>query len=86
MDNIALNAKLELARRNFFDYCNLTASDFFKWDRRFLVDMADEMQAFSESEDDVLVVNLPPRHGKSRSGGKFVEWLLGANPALKIMT
>lgn len=86
MDNIALNAKLELARRNFFDYCNLTAADFFKWDRQFLVDMADEMQAFSESEDDVLVVNLPPRHGKSRTGGKFVEWLLGANPALKIMT
>lgn len=86
MVNIALGAKLELARRNFFDYCNLTASDFYKWDRQFLVDLADDMQAFSTSDDDVLIVNIPPRHGKSRTAGKFVEWLLGSNPKLKIMT
>lgn len=86
MVNVALGAKLELARRSFFDYCNLTAGDFYKWDREFLVDLADDMQSFSESEDDVLIVNIPPRHGKSRTAGKFVEWLLGENPKLKIMT
>lgn len=86
MNNIVLGARLELARRSFFDYCNLTASDFYKWDRKFLVDLADDMQEFSESKDDVLVVNLPPRHGKSRTAGKYVEWLLGSNPKLKIMT
>lgn len=86
MINIALGAKLELARRNFFDYCNLTAGDFYKWEREFLVEIADDMQAFAESDDDVLVINVPPRHGKSRSAGKFVEWLLGSNPSLKVMT
>jgi len=86
MDNIVLGAKLELARRGFFDYCNLTANDFYKWDRQFLVDLANDMQQFSESDDDVLIVNIPPRHGKSRTAGKFVEWLLGSNPKLKIMT
>lgn len=84
--SITLGAKLELARRCFFDYCYLTASDFYKWDRKFLVDLANEMQVFSESDDDVLIINLPPRHGKSRTAGKFVEWLLGSNPKLKIMT
>lgn len=86
MDSIVLGAKLELARRGFFDYCNLTANDFYKWDRQFLVDLANDMQQFSESDDDVLIVNIPPRHGKSRTAGKFVEWLLGSNPKLKIMT
>lgn len=86
MASIAVGAKMELARRNFFDYCNLTAGDFYKWDRDFLIDLANDMQQFSESDDDVLIVNIPPRHGKSRTAGKFVEWLLGSNPKLKIMT
>src|SRR5699024_3503219 len=84
--SIRMGAKVELAKRSFFDYCNLTAPDFYKSDRTFLVNLADEMQSFSESDDDVLVINVPPRHGKSRTAGKFVEWLLGANPKLKIMT
>ena len=79
-------AKLELARRSFFDYCNLTAGDFYKRDRQFLIDLADELQRFDESNDNVLVVNVPPRHGKSRSAGKFVEWKMGRNPETKIMT
>lgn len=87
MSKIALGARMELARRNFFDYCNLTAGDFYKRDREFLVELADTMQEFAESDDqDVLVVNVPPRHGKSRTAGKFVEWLLGSNPKLKVMT
>ncbi|HSH25847.1 MAG TPA: phage terminase large subunit, partial [Massilibacterium sp.] len=73
-------------RRSFFDYCNLTAGDFYKWDRKFLVNLADDLQQFSELDDDVLIINLPPRHGKSRTAGKFVEWLLGRNPKLKVMT
>lgn len=79
-------AKLELARRSFFDYCNLTAGDFYKRDRQFLIDLADELQAFDKSSEDVLVVNVPPRHGKSRTAGKFVEWKLGQDPETKIMT
>lgn len=87
MKNIVLGAKMELSRRNFFDYCNLTAGDFYKRDRDFLIELADVMQSFAESDDqDVLVINVPPRHGKSRTAGKFVEWLLGSNPKLKVMT
>ncbi|CEI81293.1 hypothetical protein BN997_01111 [Oceanobacillus oncorhynchi] len=86
MISIAKRAKIELAKRDFFDYCNLTAGDFYKRDRQFLVDLASDLQSFSESDDDVLVINMPPRFGKSRTAGKFVEWLLGSNPRLKIMT
>lgn len=87
MDKVALGAKAELARRHFFDYCNLTAGDFYKPNRRFLVDVCNEFQSFlGEATEDVLVLNMPPRHGKSRTLGKLVEWVLGRDHTKKIMT
>lgn len=88
-EELKKQARLELARRDFFEYCKLTASDFYKEDRLFLKQMCNDLQAFYESnkpEDKILVVNMPPRHGKSRTAGKLVEWALGKNKNEKIMT
>lgn len=85
IDKVMLGAKVELAKRDFFEYCHLKAPGFYKYDRGFLVELADELQAFLGSSDDVLVVNEPPRHGKSRTAGNFVEWVLGKDPTKKIM-
>lgn len=79
-------AKMELARRQFFYFCNAMAPDFYKEDRQFLINFCNELQAFYESEDEVLIVNAPPRHGKSRTASLFVEWALGKNINEKIMT
>lgn len=86
MNKVQLGAQIELARRDFFEYCHLKAPDFYKYDRKYLIKMADDLQEFSESDYDVLIINVPPRHGKSRTAGNFVEWLLGNNPDIKIMT
>lgn len=83
--DIRLGAQLELARRDFFEYCHLKAPDFYKYDRQFLIDLADELQDFINSDDDIDVINVPPRHGKSRTGGNFIEWLLGNDPTIKTM-
>lgn len=83
---IALGAQCELARRNFFDYCNLKAPDFFRPERAYLVEFCRELQDFLTSPDDVLVLNAPPRHGKSRTVGCFVEWVLGRDTSFKVMT
>lgn len=85
-EKIKEQARLELARRDFFEYCELTASDFYKEDRKFLKDLCCQLQDFYESDEKVCVINMPPRHGKSRTAGKFVEWILGINPNEKIMT
>ena len=88
-EELKKQARLELARRDFFEYCKLTASDFYKEDRLFLKQMCNDLQEFYESnkpEDKILVVNMPPRHGKSRTAGKLVEWALGRNKNEKIMT
>ena len=60
-DEIIKQAKLELARREFFFYCHLKAPDFYKTDRKYLVDLCNSMQEFYEGDDEVLIINLPPR-------------------------
>ena len=83
---IKLGAKCELARREFFFYCNLKAPDFYKTNRKYLVELCNDLQEFYEGDDEILVVNEPPRHGKSRTAGLFVEWVLGKDQTEKIMT
>jgi len=83
---IRLGAKIELARREFFFYCNLKAPDFYKTNREYLTDLCREFQEFLESDESVMVVNEPPRHGKSRTAGLLVEWVLGKDQSQKIMT
>ena len=82
---ILREAKLELARREFFFYCHLKAPDFYREDRTFLVTLCEAFQDFLSSDEDVLIVNLPPRHGKSRTAGLFAEWALGRDQSTKIM-
>lgn len=87
MNKVIKQAKLELARREFFFYCNQKASDFYKEDRTYLVELCNELQAFIDSDEyNVLIMNLPPRHGKSRTAQLFTQWLLGNRPNTKIMT
>ncbi len=61
-EELKKQARLELARRDFFEYCKLTAPDFYKDDRLFLKDMCNQLQDFYESDDRFIVINLPPRH------------------------
>ena len=81
-------AKMELARREFWEYCKFTSPDFYTEERHFLKDLAERLQWFvEEAEEQIMVVNMPPRHGKSRTATKFVQWLFGKNGSrIKVMT
>ena len=57
---IQLGAKLELSRRDFSFYCQTKAPDFYKSERKYLVDLCNELQEFVESDEDVCIINLPP--------------------------
>ena len=83
---IRLGARTELARREFFFYCQLKAPDFYKDDREYLTQLCNALQESVESDEEVCVINVPPRHGKSRTAGNLVEWFLGNDPTKKIMT
>lgn len=79
-------ALLELARRDFFYFCYCLAPDFYKKSRTFLVNICRQLQDFYFSTDQILILNLPPRHGKSRTASLFAQWIFGQNKNEKIMT
>ena len=79
-------AKIELARREFFYFCSIKAPNFYLDDRDHLKQLCEEFQDFYFSSDDVLIINLPPRHGKSRTAGLFTQWVFGLNQSQKVMT
>ena len=78
--------QIEKAREDFFSFCNALSPNFYKKERQFLIDLCNELQEFYFSNDDVLVLNVPPRHGKSFTGGHLAQWIFGINPSEKIMT
>lgn len=84
----AQNALLAAMRQRFWTYLRVRSPEFYKKDRLFLKDFAEKLQWFvEESTARVMVVNMPPRHGKSRTASEFVEWLFGKyGTDLKVMT
>lgn len=70
-EELKKQARLELARRDFFDYCKLTAPDFYKEDRSFLKDVCNQLQDFYKSNEKICVINMPPRHRKIKNSRKI---------------
>ncbi|MGO2084178.1 phage terminase large subunit [Vagococcus sp.] len=77
---------LRNARDDFFSYCQLTVPEVYKNDRDYLKELCHEFEEFQKSDEDILLINVPPRHGKSLTAGRFVEWGLGNNPKLRFAT
>lgn len=82
---ISLGAKIELARRRFYFYAMLKNPDFYQPNRKYLERLCDTLQAFLTSDKSLLVMNIPPRHGKSYTACNFVEWALGKDNGLQVM-
>lgn len=86
--------KTERAKRSLWRYAQATIPGFFKEDRTYLKDLLDTLQSLYEGtllKPDgkpykKLMINMPPRHGKSLSLIKFTEWCLGKDPGNMIMT
>ena len=71
---------------SFWTYAKTMAPDFYTEDKAYLRDLCEQLQEFWSSPERVMVVNMPPRHGKSRTASLFVEWILGRDPGQKIIT
>jgi len=76
------------ARGDFWLFCQLLYPEFYKDDRLYLKDLCQTLQDFYEDKIDkkILVINMPPRHGKTFTARLFVLWMFGQNPRTKIIT
>lgn len=80
-------AKIIMARRSLWHYCQLRTPAFYLEDRTYLKDMVNTIQDFLEDQDaHILVISAPPRHGKTLTARHTNEWLLGNNPETSIIT
>ena len=84
---IKLGAKLELARRHLYDFCKMLYPSFYKDEREYLKEFCESVENFVKNEDKrFLIINAPPRHGKSLTAQCLTAWLLGRNPSSRVMT
>lgn len=84
--NLRQQLQCELARREFWEYCKLLYPSFYKEERGYLKELCNALENFYYNDDEYMIINAPPRHGKSFTAGNFVEWVLGQDATFKIMT
>lgn len=80
-------AKCQLASVSLFDYCKIVDSEEFYNEKTapYLYEVCEAIQEFENDNNEALIINMPPRHGKTRTVNNAVNWLLGRNPTYKIM-
>lgn len=86
--------RIELSRRSFWEYCKTRAPEFYQEHRHHLKTICDALQdlyegnLLNESGEPYtnMIMNLPPRHGKSRTLIMFCEWVLGKEQTNRIIT
>lgn len=84
---IKLGAKLELARRHLYDFCQVLFPNFYKDERTYLKEFCESVENFINDKDKrFLIINMPPRHGKSLTDQCLTSWLLGRDPTCRVMT
>ena len=77
----------KIARSDFYTFCVLLKPRFYLPHRKHLYTLCHTLQDFYENKIldgngnpiSRLMINLPPRHGKSLTVDMFSQWLLGKN-------
>lgn len=70
-------AMIDMARRRFYFYCRFRLPRVYTKDRPHLERLCDALQAFWEGDRKRLILNMPPRFGKTLTVELLTEWILG---------
>lgn len=85
-EEVKHQARIELARRSFWDFEQLLYPELFTDDRKLLKEMAQTIQSFIEDSDKhYLVLSVPPRHYKSFTAKNLALWLMGKNARARVI-
>lgn len=87
-------AACDLARKRFYYFCRVLYPRFYTPDKVHLETLADTLQAFYEDRllgadgqpVKNLIINLPPRFGKSYTTSNFCKWMFGHDPKASVIT
>lgn len=74
-----------MARRNLIDFTTYTNAAYQPAAHHRLI--AEKLEAVERGEIDRLMINMPPRHGKSElASRRFPAWYLGRNPESTVIS
>ncbi len=76
------------ARQNLIDFC-IAVNPKYKpnWHHEIIAKELEKIEAFGDRDYKVLLIEVPPRHGKSEIASiNFPAWYLGRNPDKEIIT
>lgn len=86
---------IDRGKMDFRFYCNLMNPDFFKDSREFQTILCNTLQEAYEKRlinqstgkpYSIVIINLPPGHGKSYTAGMFATWVYGQNVENQIIS
>ena len=86
LDDLRRRCEYRKAWFSFWTYCRIMAPDFYTEDRAYLKNVCDTLQGFYQSDERILVMCMPPRHGKSRTATLFTQWVFGHDPGAHVIT
>lgn len=86
--------RIAVSRKSFWEYCKTRAPEFYLEHRHHLKTICETLQNLYEGTllndngepYENMIMNLPPRHGKSRTLILFCEWVLGKVQTNRIIT
>lgn len=76
---------IDMATRRFYYYCRFRLPQVYTKKRPHLEILCDTLQEFYESDRQRMILNLPPRHGKTLTVELLTEWILGKQPEIGVM-
>ena len=81
------NLLIQIARGSFWGFCRVRAPNFYTKDKTYLKILCNTLQSLYENTlgKENLIINMPPRHGKTRTMILFSQWILGKDTTNTIM-
>lgn len=79
---------IQQARKNLIDFEIATDKDYDpNWHHELIAEQLEHIEKFGDRDYKILVISVPPRHGKSQQCSiDFPAWYLGRNPDKEIIT
>ena len=86
--------QIQAAKESFWTFCQIEAPEFYTDDKTHLKQYCDTLQAFHENKllnekgkpHKILLIEMPPRHGKTRTLVLLCTWILGLKARTKIIS